>query len=248
MNCPLTAVGPKASRHLQCLSVVAQRPAEIATKPAEPTTLALQLIGAVQRLVPAPVAQPGLAKQIPLIKATRELGLPAAVTPASRHGRSRRARRGHTALWRHENRGARGGDPNWRTDLATTACAWRTASRRMGRACRLVRPTSSPSSRGKMAFRMSGRACSPRARRPRETLGDGGSQAHHDAASGDAERVMVQTLDLAMLEALADNASLNVPCGIGLDGRRTEGITWDGGEVDLGRHGQVEDQRDILAD
>jgi hypothetical protein len=60
------------------LTVVAQRPAETAARPAEPTTLALQLIGAVQKLVPAPVAQPGLAEQIPLIKALRDLSQPTA--------------------------------------------------------------------------------------------------------------------------------------------------------------------------
>ena len=62
------------------LTVVAQRPAENAARPAEPTTLALQLIGAVQKLVPAPVAQPGLAEQIPSIKALRDLSQPAAPT------------------------------------------------------------------------------------------------------------------------------------------------------------------------
>ena len=62
------------------LTVVAQRPTEGGARPAEPTTLALQLIGAVQKLVPAPVAQPGLAEQIPLIKALRELAQPAAPT------------------------------------------------------------------------------------------------------------------------------------------------------------------------
>ncbi len=65
------------------LSAFAQRPTESAARPAEPTTLALQLIGAVQKLVPAPVAQPGLAEQIPVIKALRELYQPAAVAPAN---------------------------------------------------------------------------------------------------------------------------------------------------------------------
>jgi hypothetical protein len=65
------------------LSVVAQRPAEPATRPAEPTTLALQLIGAMQKLVPTPAAAPGLAEQIPVIKALRDLYQPAAVAPAN---------------------------------------------------------------------------------------------------------------------------------------------------------------------
>ncbi len=65
------------------LTVVAQRPAENAARPAEPTTLALQLIGAVQKLVPAPVAQPGLAEQLPVIKALRDLYQPAAVAPTN---------------------------------------------------------------------------------------------------------------------------------------------------------------------
>jgi hypothetical protein len=65
------------------LSTFAQRPSEPAARPAEPTTLALQLIGAVQKLVPAPVAPPGLAEQIPVIKALRELYQPAAVAPAN---------------------------------------------------------------------------------------------------------------------------------------------------------------------
>jgi hypothetical protein len=64
------------------LSVVAQRPAETAARPAEPTTLALQLIGGLQKLVPAPppapAPAPGLAEQIPLIKALRDLYQPAA--------------------------------------------------------------------------------------------------------------------------------------------------------------------------
>jgi hypothetical protein len=64
------------------LSVVAQRPAETAARPAEPTTLALQLIGGLQKLVPAPAPPPapapGLAEQIPLIKALRDLYQPAA--------------------------------------------------------------------------------------------------------------------------------------------------------------------------
>jgi hypothetical protein len=65
------------------LTVVAQRPAEPATRPAEPTTLALQLIGAMQKLVPTPAAAPGLAEQIPVIKALRDLYQPAAVAPAN---------------------------------------------------------------------------------------------------------------------------------------------------------------------
>lgn len=65
------------------LTAVAQRPAENAARPAEPTTLALQLIGAVQKLVPAPVAQPGLAEQLPVIKALRDLYQPAAVAPTN---------------------------------------------------------------------------------------------------------------------------------------------------------------------
>jgi hypothetical protein len=64
------------------LSVVAQRPAETAVRPAEPATLALQLIGGLQKLVPAPAPPPapapGLAEQIPLIKALRDLYQPAA--------------------------------------------------------------------------------------------------------------------------------------------------------------------------
>ena len=64
------------------LSVVAQRPAETAARPAEPTTLALQLIGGLQKLVPAPppvpAPAPGLAEQIPLIKALHDLYQPAA--------------------------------------------------------------------------------------------------------------------------------------------------------------------------
>jgi hypothetical protein len=65
------------------LSVLTQRPAESAVRPAEPTTLALQLIGAVQKLVPAPAAAPGLAEQIPVIKALRDLYQPAAVAPTN---------------------------------------------------------------------------------------------------------------------------------------------------------------------
>jgi hypothetical protein len=65
------------------LSVVTQRPAENAVRPAEPTTLALQLISAVQKLVPAPAAAPGLAEQIPVIKALRDLYQPAAVAPTN---------------------------------------------------------------------------------------------------------------------------------------------------------------------
>lgn len=64
------------------LSVVAQRPAESAARPAEPTTLALQLIGAVQKLMPTPAAAPGLAEQIPVIKALRDLYQPAAAAAA----------------------------------------------------------------------------------------------------------------------------------------------------------------------
>ena len=45
----------------------------------------------------------------------------------------------------------------------------------------------------------------------------------------DAVMAMAQTLDLATMGALADKANLNVQCGIGLDGRRTEGVTWDVG-------------------
>ena len=65
------------------LSVLTQRPAESAVRPAEPTTLALQLIGAVQKLIPAPAAAPGLAEQIPVIKALRDLYQPAAVAPTN---------------------------------------------------------------------------------------------------------------------------------------------------------------------
>ena len=44
----------------------------------------------------------------------------------------------------------------------------------------------------------------------------------------DAVMAMAQTLDLATIGALAGKANLNVRCGIGLDGRGTEGVTWDG--------------------
>jgi Meckel syndrome type 1 protein len=65
------------------LTVVAQRPTEPTTRPAEPTTLAIQLIGAMQKLVPTPAAAPGLAEQIPVIKALRDLYQPAAAAPAN---------------------------------------------------------------------------------------------------------------------------------------------------------------------
>jgi hypothetical protein len=64
--------------------------------------------------------------------------------------------------------------------------------------------------------------------------GDGRARhARHGVASGrcgDGRMAVAQTLVLATLVALAGKANLNVRCGIGLDGRRTEGVTWDGGE------------------
>ena len=48
--------------------------------------------------------------------------------------------------------------------------------------------------------------------------------------TADAVIAMAQTLDLEAIGALAGKANLNVRCGIGLDGRRTEGVTWDGVE------------------
>jgi hypothetical protein len=65
------------------LSIVAQRSAEPATRPVDPTTLALQLITAMQKLVPPPAVAPGLAEQIAMIKALRDLYQPAPVASTS---------------------------------------------------------------------------------------------------------------------------------------------------------------------
>jgi hypothetical protein len=65
------------------LTIVAQRRAEPATSPVDPTTMALQLISAMQKLVPTPAVTPGLAEQIAMIKALRDLYQPAPVAPTN---------------------------------------------------------------------------------------------------------------------------------------------------------------------
>ena len=75
-----TAASEASARMMQTLlSVISQRSADSAARPAEPTTGALQVISAVERCMPAPAAVPGLAAQIPVVKPRRGPCPPASV-------------------------------------------------------------------------------------------------------------------------------------------------------------------------
>jgi hypothetical protein len=79
-----TATNQANAQRMQTLVLaVAQRPAEPATYPAESTTLALQLLSAMKKLVPTRATVPCVAEQVAVIKALRDLDQSTAVAPAN---------------------------------------------------------------------------------------------------------------------------------------------------------------------